>query len=180
MPGHHCKVCKRVVDYHCFRKGHVAKCNECGSAFNPYHGCSIHSYSNGFNLEAKQHAGRRASKAAKIEAAAERLRERHGRLEPIQDANQNNNDDGVAVSTSNVNNNFNGQENQRPEQHYGQRNVQRSNRQLVETPNRLNREPREHNNGQINYKGFFACKKKEQRNKEWLEKWQGHHTLIEE
>ena len=49
-------VCKRVTDVRCFNKGHVARCSECQAVFQPFKGCCIHSYNEGFNLSSKPHA----------------------------------------------------------------------------------------------------------------------------
>jgi hypothetical protein len=57
--GHHCCVCKDVVDIRCYNKGHVARCFECHIVFQPYKGCSVHSYLDGFNLDAKPHADKK-------------------------------------------------------------------------------------------------------------------------
>lgn len=68
-----------MTDVRCFNKGHVARCSECQAVFQPFKGCCIHSYSQGFNLDSKPHADKKKHDMSQTAAN-----------DPDEDNNENN------------------------------------------------------------------------------------------
>jgi hypothetical protein len=58
MAGHHCD-CGVTAIIRCYKKGHLAKCQQCKAGFQPINGCSFHPYTAGFNEELKRHADKK-------------------------------------------------------------------------------------------------------------------------